>query len=102
MDQDRQIRFLIAPFFLYASLTWWAYLDPELSHVLLTLKPGDLKDLLSIAAAAGAATIPVGYSIGGLGIALLKSIFYTRSRLRGHRQTYEASLSDDAFQVILR
>jgi hypothetical protein len=101
MDQDRQIRFLISPFFLYASLTWWAYVDPFLHCYLVGLNLAP-KDLLSIAAAAGAATIPLGFSIGTLGLALLRLWFFIRYRSSRQRQMYEASLSDDCLQVILR
>jgi hypothetical protein len=30
MDENRQIRFLIPPFFLSASMLWWFYIDPYL------------------------------------------------------------------------
>ena len=102
MDQDRQIRFLISPFFLYASLAWYAYVDPCLHDSLASLKLGDLKDILSIALAAGAATIPIGFSIGTLGLCLLKGFFYLRSRFRGLRQIYEVSISEECFQTMLR
>jgi hypothetical protein len=101
MDQDRQIRFLISPFFLYASLLWWAYLDPTVNSVLIRLKPNDLKDLLTVVAAAGSATIPIGLSIGTLGISLLKLWFKFRSR-HGDRQLYDACVSNGCLQTMLR
>ena len=102
MDQERQIRFLISPFFLYASLIWWAYEDPFVRSFLVAPKRGDLKDLLSIVAAAGAATIPLGFSIGTLGLTLLKIAFFFWSKLAKQKQAYEATLSEECFQVTLR
>ena len=100
MDQDRQIRFLISPFFLYASLLWWGYLYPTVHGFLSGLKPNDLKDLLSVVIAARSATIPIGFSIGTLGISLLKLWFKVRSRR--DRQLYDASVSNACFETMLR
>lgn len=102
MDQDRQIRFLIAPFFLYASLLWWVFIDPNLRCSLVTLTGGGLKELLPVVAAAGAATIPLGFSIGTLGLFLLKAVFWVRSKFWPPAQAYDASASDECLKIILR
>ena len=52
MDQDRQIPFLIRPFFLYASLLWWAYIDPYWHCSLSGLLGASLKEIIPILAAA--------------------------------------------------
>lgn len=65
-DEDCQIHFLISPFFFYCSLLWWAYVNPQTYKLLASLKPENLKDVLSIVAATGAATLPLGYSIESL------------------------------------
>jgi hypothetical protein len=102
MDQDRQIRFLIPPFFLYASFLWWAFVDPSLHCFLTALVGNELKEILAVAAALGAATIPLGFSIGTLGLLLLKLAFHIRSRITRLRQIHEAYITEECFQVILR
>jgi hypothetical protein len=63
----------------------------------------NLEHLLSIVAGAGAATVPLGFSIGTFGIFLLKSYFAMRSKFSHHeRQMYEARLSQECLQTILR
>lgn len=102
MDQDRQIRFLIPPFFLYASLLWWAFVSPYLHCSLAAVTGNDLKETLAVAATLGAATIPLGFSIGTLGLLLLKVGFYIRSRIRPLRQMHEAYITEECFRIILR
>jgi len=99
MDEDRQIRFLISPFFFYFSLLWWAFASSQTHNWLSSLKVGDLKDTLAIVAALGAATLPLGYSIGTIGILVLRLCFWVRTKLfpDAERQIYEAWLSPDAF-----
>jgi hypothetical protein len=102
MDQDRQIRFLIPPFFLYASLLWWAFVDPRLHCFLTALAGNELKEILAVAATLGAATIPLGFSIGTLGLLLLKLAFHVRSRISSLRRIHEAYITEECFRVILR
>jgi hypothetical protein len=99
--EERQIRFQISPFFLYASLLWWAYLDPTAHSLLSRLKLNDMKELFAVVAVAGFATIPVGLSIGTLGISLLKLWFRVRSS-RGVPQLYDACVSDAYLHTLLR
>jgi hypothetical protein len=98
MDQDRQIRFLIPPFFLYASVLWWAFLDPHLHCWLVATAGGGTKEILPLAAAVGGLTIPVGYSIGTLAMFLNWLGFL----LFKPGQTFEAYASDVCFRDILR
>src|SRR6266852_7122352 len=103
MDEDRQIRFLISPFFLYCSLLWWGYVSPETYQLFANLKPDSLKELLSIVAAAGAATLPLGYSIGTITTLFLRGTFEIRNKYqRGERQIYEAWLSKQSLDAILK
>ena len=102
MDEDRQIRFLICPFLLYCSLLWWGYVSPETYKSFANLKPESLKEFLPIIAAAGAATLPVGYSIGTITILLLRFFFWIRNRSAKERQIYEAWLSGDSYEAILK
>jgi hypothetical protein len=56
-----------------------------------------LKEIIPILAAAGAVTLPLGYSIGTLGMALL-SLFFCRSK---PKQMYEAYASPKCFNALL-
>jgi hypothetical protein len=67
MDKDRQIRMLIPPFFLIASVLWLAYLTGKLGPYLEPSGKGSiesLKPVLSILGLVGIATLPLGYAIG--------------------------------------
>ena len=69
MDQDRQIRFAIPPFFLLASLLWGAHLGGrDLTPI---LKPDTAKEVLGLLGAAVVAIIPMGFRISSLSIILL-------------------------------
>ena len=103
MDEDRQIRFLICPFFLYSSLLWWAFVSPETYWLFANLKPDTLKELLPIIAAAGAATLPLGYSIGAITTLFLRACFAVRNHYaQGEQQIYEAWFSKEAYEAILK
>jgi hypothetical protein len=99
MDKDRQIRLLIPPFFLLASVLWEAYLSGDLWQYLhTTAATGDvasLKTVLSILGVVGVATLPVGYAIGVLTMCLLRLLSY----LFPHR-SYEVPISEAAMEKI--
>jgi len=87
MDQDRQIRLAIPPFFLLASPLWGAYLGGrDLSPI---LKPDTAKEALGLLAAAVVAILPVGFLISTISVTLLgmlAAIF--------RKSTYEAVLDE--------
>src|SRR5438105_2044468 len=85
MDQDRQIRFAVPPFFLFASLLWGAYLGGR--DLEPFFKPETTKEILGVLAAAAVALVPIGFVISALSIFLLRHAF----RFAG-RPTYEAVL----------
>lgn len=97
MDKDRQIRLLIPPFFLLASVLWGAYLSGDLAAFLLPSaeSAANLKSILSIVAVAGVATLPLGYAIGVLTITIL-TIF---SRLFP-QHAFDVPVSDTAMKAI--
>jgi hypothetical protein len=101
MDKDRQIRLLIPPFFLLASVLWEAYLSGDLWQYLhTTASNGDvasLKTVLSILGVVGVATLPVGYAIGVLTMCLLRLVSF----LFPHR-SYEVPISETAMEKIWR
>ena len=76
MDKDRQLRMLIPPFFLVASVVWEAYLSGDLWQYFhattATTDFASLKTLISILGVVGVATLPVGYGIGVLTMCLLR------------------------------
>ena len=88
MDQDRQIRLAIPPFFLLASLLWGAYLGSL--DLLSLLKPDTAKEVLGLVAAAAVAILPVGFLISTISVVLL-SVLAAIFR----KPTYEAVLDND-------
>jgi len=99
LDKDRQIRLLIPPFFLLASVLWEAYLSGDLWQYLhTTASTGDfaaLKTVLSVLGVVGVATLPVGYAIGVLTMCLLRlfSLLFLD-------QSYEVPVSKRAMEKI--
>ncbi len=90
MDQDRQVRFAIPPFFLLASLLWGAYLGGvDLSPL---LKPDTAKEILGLLAAAAVAVVPLGFLISSASILIMRGL---AALLR--TPTYEACLTDVAY-----
>ncbi len=93
MDQDRQIRFAIPPFFLFASLLWGAHLGHrDLSPI---FKPETARELLGVLAAASVAIIPMGFLISTLSVMLLRLL-----ALIARIPTYEAVLKDSTLERI--
>jgi hypothetical protein len=93
MDQDRQIRFAIPPFFLFASLLWGAYLGGrDLSPI---FRPETAKEVLGLLAAAAVAVVPIGFLISTLSVTLLRGL----AAVFGN-PTYEAVLSDSTLERV--
>jgi len=93
MDQDRQIRFAIPPFFLFASLLWGAHVGGrDLSPI---FKPETAKEVLGLLAAAAVAIIPMGFLISTLSVTLLRGLVVI-----ARSPTYEAVLSDSTLDRI--
>jgi MFS family permease len=96
MDEARQVRFLVAPFYFLASLVAGAMLAGKVTPD--NLSDAQLKSVLAAAAAIIAATVPLGFLIGSLSIMALRAIFRLGSALRwAHNSTYEASLSPETW-----
>src|SRR5258708_11750354 len=93
MDQDRQIRFAIPPFILFASLL----LGAQLSHVfsLIFKACSDTKEVIGLLAAVAVVVVPIGYLIGTISVTLLRVL----ARILGW-QTCEAKISDSALDRI--
>ena len=73
MDQDRQVRLLVAPFFLYAWVVLGAHQGGiDLSAVLKTFES---EELVAIAAILAASLLPVGFLLATIAITLLRLAF---------------------------
>src|SRR5256885_16514228 len=93
MDQDRQMRFAIPPFFLFASLLWGAHLSGcDLNAI---FKPETAKEVLGLLAAAAVAILPVGFVISTFSIFFLRLL-----ALITGTPTYEAVLKDRTLEHI--
>jgi hypothetical protein len=93
MDQDRQIRFVIPPFLLLASLLWGAHLGhSDLSAI---WQPELAKNLLGVLAAAVVVIVPIGFLISALSVLLLRLL-----AMSWGKPTYEAVLSDSTLERI--
>lgn len=79
MDEDRRIRFLVAPFIFLASLAWGIVRDPcvNLASLLpgVELKLNDLPGIVAAIAGGGLALFPLGYAIGVISYVGLRLIF---------------------------
>jgi len=93
MDQNRQIRFLIPPFFLFASLLLGAHLDPEI-NLIPFFTPTSTKSVLGVIAAGAVMVIPIGFFIGTLSVTILRIGFAIFSK------EYEAVLSPETVKRI--
>jgi hypothetical protein len=93
MDQDRQIRLLIPPFFLFASLLWGAHLGGM--SVTAYFKPESAKELLGLLAATAVVLVPIGFMIGVISVLLLALV-----GLFSQSTTYEARMSSATLERI--
>jgi len=95
MDQDRQIRFAIPPFFFLASLLLGAYFSPRPPDLSFLLKPETTKELFGLFAATAVLILPVGFFISASSILILRLLALALNFLtKGEWPTYEAHLSE--------
>lgn len=97
MDQNRQIRFLIPPFFLIASLFLGDFFS--CSNIINRIAEQGDQNILAIVAALGASTIPLGFLIGAIPIAVLNFIGLVPCRKKT-KWNYELSISPNALKKI--
>ena len=84
MNQDRQIRFIVAPFLLFVSLWWDGYITGNGSNLISHLGSG-----VTPIIAVGAAAIPAGFIIGTFSVVILNCIFKCRGKA-----SYEPYIED--------
>lgn len=99
MDQDRQIRFVIPPFFLLASLFLGAYLGGVNLQPFLNLDSAE--SILGLLAATAVIVMPLGFLIGTISILFLRFMGWVATVMCSCRVGfYEVRLSKDAFESI--
>jgi hypothetical protein len=93
MDQARQVRLLIPPFFLFMSIAWgWLLCGGDLAGLLQATSP---QHALLVAAAAGAASIPLGFLIAMVSTAILRMGCWSPTG-----RTYEVGVSEESLKAI--
>jgi hypothetical protein len=101
MDEDRKVRFSVAPILFAASLLVGALLDQQERHVLdQFLNELDLSKSIGLIAGGGALVFAAGYAIGTCTQFLMRLIFQFRPRSWGKSRFHEVALSDDSFGLI--
>ena len=98
MDQNRQIRFLIPPFFLLASLFLVDYLSCSNFFIKIAALPDN--KILAFVAALGASTIPLGFFIGAISILSLHGYSKLVSVIKREKWNYESGISDETCKRI--
>jgi hypothetical protein len=94
MDEDRKIRFLVAPILFIASLLLGALSDDP---TFLALQKLDWSKLIGIVAAGGVVVFAAGYVFGTCAQFLLRLIFWFRPHSWGRSRFHEVAFSDDSF-----
>jgi len=100
MDEDRRIRFMVAPLLFLASLVWGFARDPHV-HLARFLPVGglDLKDassLIAVVTAGGLAVFVLGFVIGTTTYVVLRSVAFVSKWWHVGSGCHEIVLSSDA------
>ncbi len=102
MDEDRKIRFLIAPLLFFASLAWGVAWDP--ARKLSELFPGaslsleNWYQLIAFIAGGGIAVFTLGVVIGTATYAVLRVLFVIKSCIWGGTSCHEVSLPTETLK----
>lgn len=96
MDEDRRIRFLIAPMLFFASVAWAVICDPNSTFSELipgaSISMDTWSQALAVLAAGGIATVAIGVVIGTISHVALRAGFWVKAKIRGGSTTHEISL----------
>src|SRR5271157_5965941 len=106
MDEDRRIRFMVAPLLFLASLAWGLVRDPN-AHLanLLAVSGLNLKDasgLIVAAAAGGLVVFVLGYVIGTITYVSLRLLAWVSKLFGVGSGSYEVVLSGPAQYEVWR
>ncbi|MDD4051608.1 MAG: hypothetical protein PHR28_06905 [candidate division Zixibacteria bacterium] len=94
MDQTRQIRLLIAPFFFFATLISAQYFA-DTPRTLEWMNAHSSSTIAAIAGLLAAATLPVGFLINTVTVFLLRILFWLFGK------NYEADITKADFDLVL-
>jgi hypothetical protein len=100
MDEDRKIRFEVAPILFIASLLLGALINKGLHSVVDDLEKLGTSKLIGIIAGGGVIVLAAGYVIGTFTHFLLRQFFLWRPRSWGKSRFHEVALSDNPFKWI--
>jgi hypothetical protein len=101
MDEDRKIRFLVAPILFVASLLVGALLDQNARHALdELLNKLDLSKSIGLIIGGGALVFAAGYAIGTFTQFVLRLIFRFRPHSWGKSRFHEVALSDKSLEQV--
>jgi hypothetical protein len=101
MDQDRRIRFLIAPTLFVASLIFGAMSDqPTRDFMIEVFKVWGWSKLIGLIAGGGLVVFVSGYVIGTWTYFVLRLIFRYRPRRWGKSRFHEVAMSEQAFEQV--
>jgi hypothetical protein len=106
MDDDRRIRFLVAPFIFLASLAWGIVRDPNIKLTSLLpgieLKLNDLTGLATAIAGGGLALFPLGYAIGTITYVALRLLSEIACLFGWGSRSHEVHLSKTPLATVWR
>ena len=96
MDEDRRIRFLVAPILFVASLLWGAMSDETARDFIIkqVLEKSDWSKSIELIAGGGVVVFAAGYIIGTFTYFGLRLIFLCRGRF------HEVALSDESLKQV--
>jgi hypothetical protein len=101
MDEDRRIRFLVAPTLFIASLLWGAWSDDGWRYGMVAIfKNPDWPQVIGTIAGGGLAVFVGGYVIGTWTHFVLRIIFQLRPERWGKSRFHEVAMSDGMFERV--
>ena len=101
MDEDRRIRFLVAPTLFVASLLWGAWSDHAWRDFMVaTLKDHEWPKLIAAIAGGGLLVFVAGYVIGTWTYFVLRLFFRYRPQCWGKSRFHEVAMSCVAFKRV--
>lgn len=106
MDEDRRIRFLVAPFLFFASLATGMLLDaewrPVLWNAIREIPKESIAAMITILVSGGIGIFAAGFVIGTFTYVLLRVSFLAVSWCTGGSRQHEIALSDDTLNALRR
>jgi hypothetical protein len=101
VDEDRRIRFLVAPTLFVASLLWGAISDQTARDLIYqVLKTLDWSKLIGLLAGGGIVVFAAGYIFGTIGYFFLRLLFRFRPKKWGKSRFHEVAFSEDSFKKV--